>query len=263
MLIVGVVRLSSHTSFTILQEDQATTIGRALFQAYDPIVNKELLNQRVTHPCKVYLPSKEEMDIHPKRNEWSLSRFTHNNNIDKFLTERWQNRTKESPRLRLLDASGSAFLTPFHDLLERTTTNYPDTDMHRTKYEDNSFDVVSADQVLEHTYLPHLVMLEIHRILKPGGIAILTTVAFNPLHESTAFHDLWRFMVDGMLALSMPFEGGIKLCGGWGTARVISTRSTHGMGSGEETRVFTEEFSEQLSKNEVNNPFVVWLIVEK
>lgn len=263
MLSVGVFKMSSYATFNIPKEDMATTIGRALFQAYDPILNKELLNQRVTHQCQVHLPSEKELENHPRRYEWSVSRFAAYFNINKYLEERWQNRTEESPRLSVLDVSGAVFLKPFEHILETTTTSYPDIDLHRTNFESNSFDVVTADQVLEHTYLPHLIMLEIHRILKPGGIAIMTTIAFNPLHANPGFHDLWRFMADGMLALSMPFKGGVKVCGGWGTARVISIRATHGMGSGEEIRLFQEEYAKQLSQNDKNNPFLVWLVVEK
>lgn len=244
-------------------DDQATKIGRALFEAYDPITTKEELHKRVTQKCEVDLLSAEELQNHPRRNDWSVSRFAAYHNINKYLGKRWQNRSESDPRIEVLDASGSVFLKQFKDILNITSTSYPQTDLHRTHFADNSFDVVSADQVLEHTYMPHLIMLEIHRVLKPGGIAIMTTISFNPLHEVPGFHDLWRFMVDGMLALSMPFKGGVKVYGGWGTSRAISTRSTHGMGSGEENRIFKGEYNELLSQNDKLNPFLVWLVAEK
>ncbi|NEP09860.1 MAG: methyltransferase domain-containing protein [Symploca sp. SIO2C1] len=42
-------------------------------------------------------------------------------------------------------------------------------DMHNLPFEDNSFDTVIADNVLEHAYAPQLALAEIRRILKPQG----------------------------------------------------------------------------------------------
>lgn len=245
------------------EDELAVKIGRALFEAYDPLTTRPQLDKRIKHQCIVDVLSPDELQNHPKRQQWGLSRFVAYHNINQYLQKRWQNRSSTQPRLKVLDASGSVFLKQFQDHLDISTTDYSKVDLHRTPFEDNSFDLVSADQVLEHTYMPHIIMLEIHRILKPGGLAVLTTVSFNPLHEAGGFHDLWRFMVDGMLQLSMPFKGGVKVCGGWGNARTISTRTTHGMGTSEEIRIFREEHDELLSRNEPSNPFIVWLVAEK
>lgn len=43
------------------------------------------------------------------------------------------------------------------------------------KYDDNSFDVVHANQVIEHLYNSDNFIGEIYRILKPGGYAIVST----------------------------------------------------------------------------------------
>lgn len=42
-------------------------------------------------------------------------------------------------------------------------------------YEDGLFDIVFADNVMEHLETPEQVFLEIHRVLKPGGILLLKT----------------------------------------------------------------------------------------
>lgn len=55
--------------------------------------------------------------------------------------------------------------------------------------EDNSFDVVISFQVIEHIKNDKLFLEEIHRVLKPGGTAIVTTpnikmsLSRNPWHE--------------------------------------------------------------------------------
>jgi ubiquinone/menaquinone biosynthesis C-methylase UbiE len=46
-------------------------------------------------------------------------------------------------------------------------------------YSDNSFDVITASEVMEHQEKPKLVLQECHRILKPGGIMIITTPNTN------------------------------------------------------------------------------------
>ncbi len=43
------------------------------------------------------------------------------------------------------------------------------------KYEDNQFDVVHANQVIEHLYNADNFLGEIYRVLKPGGYAIIST----------------------------------------------------------------------------------------
>jgi len=47
--------------------------------------------------------------------------------------------------------------------------------LHQAIYPDNFFDVVCLTDVLEHISEPHELMQEIHRILKPDGILLLTT----------------------------------------------------------------------------------------
>lgn len=52
-------------------------------------------------------------------------------------------------------------------------------------YDDSTFDVVVAAEVIEHLENPRLVMREIFRVLRPGGTAIITT----PNNES------WRSVI--------------------------------------------------------------------
>ena len=50
-------------------------------------------------------------------------------------------------------------------------------------FKDNFFDVVYSKSVLEHFYYPEKILIEIHRILKPGGIVITMTPdwAYDPI----------------------------------------------------------------------------------
>jgi ubiquinone/menaquinone biosynthesis C-methylase UbiE len=58
-------------------------------------------------------------------------------------------------------------------------------DIHEIPFEDESFSVVMCNHVLEHVDDDLLAMREIHRVLKPGGWAILQVPFFPPLPEIT------------------------------------------------------------------------------
>ena len=65
--------------------------------------------------------------------------------------------------------------------------------------QDNSVDSVLCTQVLEHVAHPRKVLQEIHRILVPGGKALLTVPQWNELHEEP--HDYYRYTCFGIRLL--------------------------------------------------------------
>lgn len=58
-------------------------------------------------------------------------------------------------------------------------------DIHHIPFEDNSFDVVLCNHVLEHVRDDIAAMREIHRVLKPNGFAILQVPFFSPVGDTT------------------------------------------------------------------------------
>ena len=62
-------------------------------------------------------------------------------------------------------------------------------DIHEIPFEDNSFDVVFCNHVLEHVNDDRKAVSEIKRVLKPGGWAILQIPFFHPIPEKT-FEDI-------------------------------------------------------------------------
>jgi SAM-dependent methyltransferase len=58
-------------------------------------------------------------------------------------------------------------------------------DIHQIPFEENRFDVVLCNHVLEHVTDDIQAMREIYRVLKPGGFAILQVPFFNPVSEIT------------------------------------------------------------------------------
>ena len=58
-------------------------------------------------------------------------------------------------------------------------------DIHQIPFKDNSFDVVLCNHVLEHVDDDIKAMSEIHRVLRPGGFAVMQVPFFSPVPEKT------------------------------------------------------------------------------
>ena len=57
-------------------------------------------------------------------------------------------------------------------------------DVQNIPIEDNTYDTIFCNHVLEHVDSDHQAMVELHRILKPGGLAIMQ-VPLDPDYEKT------------------------------------------------------------------------------
>jgi len=69
-------------------------------------------------------------------------------------------------------------------------------------FADNSFDLVLCTQVLGYVSDPAIVSSELHRVLMPGGVLLMSAPAFFPRHHD----ERWRFMPEGLKQLLMPFS---------------------------------------------------------
>lgn len=87
--------------------------------------------------------------------------------------------------------SGATYLA---DICEDNTATIPAA----------SFDVVVCTEVLEHTLQPFDAVNEIKRILKPGGVALVSVPYNFRIHGPLP--DCWRFTEHGLRALFKDFE---------------------------------------------------------
>lgn len=99
-----------------------------------------------------------------------------------------------SQKLNVLHiAPEHCFIRPFEDLHRE---NYITADIesplakvkmdiHQIPFPQNHFDAILCNHVLEHVRDDIQVMKEFHRVLKPGGWAILQIPFFNPVPEKT------------------------------------------------------------------------------
>jgi SAM-dependent methyltransferase len=58
-------------------------------------------------------------------------------------------------------------------------------------------------ETLEHVELPRRALVEIYRVLKPGGVVVATSLMKFPIHNHP--YDYWRFTPQGFKSLLAPF----------------------------------------------------------
>ena len=108
---------------------------------------------------------------------------------------------KISPKSPYRAARNIRFVTS--DIYYSPSTNVL-ADGHFLPFRDASFDGVSIQAVLEHVLDPYTVVLEIHRVLKPGGIVYAETSFLQQVHE--AAFDFYRFTHSGHRWLFRDFD---------------------------------------------------------
>ncbi|MFT7471636.1 MAG: SAM-dependent methyltransferase [Kiritimatiellia bacterium] len=76
--------------------------------------------------------------------------------------------------------------------------------LHAIDLPDNSVATVLSFDTLEHVEDPRLAMQEIHRVLQPGGVVVITSVMDFPIHEFP--YDYWRFTPEAFKSILKPFQ---------------------------------------------------------
>jgi len=75
--------------------------------------------------------------------------------------------------------------------------------LHDIDLPSESVGAVLCLDTLEHVEYPHMALEEIHRILKPGGIAVISSVMNFPIHDYP--YDYWRFTPEAFRSILKPF----------------------------------------------------------
>lgn len=87
-------------------------------------------------------------------------------------------------------------------------------DILNLSLESSSFDTVISTQVLEHVRKPWVMVSEINRVLKSGGVAIASAPFLVPYHADP--HDYFRYTKEGMSALFLENGFDVLECNSYG-----------------------------------------------
>jgi SAM-dependent methyltransferase len=85
-------------------------------------------------------------------------------------------------------------------------------DLHELALPDACAGLALCLDTLEHVEYPHAALREMHRILRPDGVAIISSVMNFPIHDYP--HDYWRFTPEAFRSLMRPFAGIVTGFGG-------------------------------------------------
>lgn len=106
--------------------------------------------------------------------------------------------TQDFPKKDLLEISGQT--KEFHSFFKNiTTTEFPEVDAEDLPFEGNTFDCVVMNQVLEHCRRPWLCVEEAYRVLRKGGVCVLSSPFFYQIHDWPG--DFYRFTPEGLEVL--------------------------------------------------------------
>ena len=72
-------------------------------------------------------------------------------------------------------------------------------DAHTLPFADETFEIVLSTEVLEHLHSPHVAIAEMRRVLKKGGLVLLSTRFIFPIHDAP--HDYFRYTEFGLKRL--------------------------------------------------------------
>lgn len=141
-------------------------------------------------------------------------------------------------------------------------TEFPGVNVCKLPYPNNTYDYVICDQVIEHVEgNVQTAVNEMRRVLKPKGIAIITTGFMYPIHYGPK--DLWRFSKDGLCYLCSDFSEVIE-CGSWGNRLALILFSLYRKFS--DLEVPERKFSLTnyiATKNNEIYPLTTWIIIRK
>ena len=143
---------------------------------------------------------------------------------------------------------------------EIVSANYPEHNLLSLAFENESFDYVLSDQVLEHIEgNPQQAIDEVYRVLRPDGIAIHTTCFVNQIHGAPK--DFWRFSPDALSLLHSNWREIIEV-GGWGNLQVWSVVQD-GIRFCGVPHASWHPLHKLAIKNDPKWPIVTWIVAKK
>lgn len=143
-----------------------------------------------------------------------------------------------------------------------TLAPYPDYDIEKEQFEPNTFDVVVADQVLEHVFHIMKAVKQCIRVCKPGGILIFGTPWMYPWHAAPK--DFWRPSRDAYQAMFDEFDLETIEINGWGGNEILQfALRTDGLLTTNRTVAMAEEAGIFDMPNDPGYALEIWALARK
>ncbi len=117
-----------------------------------------------------------------------------------------------SAAMNVLDVGGR--IQPYRTLLSNRLRRYTAVDVRITPlvdvaavgeqlpFREGEFDLVICTQVLEYIFQPESLVAEVHRVLKPGGVLLLSAPSASLVDSANEY---WRFLPAGLRRLLQSF----------------------------------------------------------
>jgi len=135
------------------------------------------------------------------------------------------------------------------------TVQYPEYDVCEKPLQDARFDLIIAEQVLEHVLRPDRAVRNVYQMLRPGGVFVVSTPFLLKIHGAPL--DLHRWTERGMRELLEVAGFNVLATSSWGNRKCLFADMTPGL----QWTVYKE--GRHSLENEPEFPIVVWAFGEK
>ncbi len=167
--------------------------------------NRQRLLRRVVRPA--WLGTLRRTT--PLSDYWGYDRGTP---IDRYYIERFLDECRSDIRGHVLEVKNSEYTQRFGAAIVRSDVlDIDPTNPHATIVVDlaaayciptDTFECVILTQTLQYIYHPQAAIAQVYRILRPGGVLLMTVPGIIKMDPNFVGTDYWRFTVDSCAALA-------------------------------------------------------------
>ncbi len=175
-------------------------------------------------------------------------RVVMNRDIERFI------RSLDCPQIDALEVSGSGAQGRYNFRSYRKV-QYPDYDICRQPLAEGQFDLVIVEQVFEHVLRPDLAAHNVYKMLRPGGLFVISAPFLLKIHGAP--FDLYRWTEHGMRQLLEVAGFSVLSTASWGNRECLLADMKPGL----EWTAYDPGW--HSLRNEPQFPIVIWAFAEK
>lgn len=177
------------------------------------------LKQKISDVIKYKLPTplsskikKIYLGVFNPDNENQWGRIVMNNETEKHIL------SLDYESFKALEISGYRWNQ--FGFAEYISVNYPQFDICNNTL-NNTFDIIIAEQVLEHVLFPYRAVKNLYTMLNPGGVAVITTPFLLKIHGAPLDCSRWTELGLNQLLIEGGFEENKIKTGSWGNESCV------------------------------------------